>query len=65
MPGNDAPADHLRAGLGLLFRSGANLIAVHIARLRKKIDIVPGRSSLIETVKGEGIVSMAARNQRA
>lgn len=39
---------------GYYFDPGANLIAVHIARLRKKIDIVPGRSSLIETVKGEG-----------
>jgi two-component system OmpR family response regulator len=45
---------------GYYFDPGANLIAVHIARLRKKIDIVPGRSSLIETVKGEGIASMAA-----
>ena len=38
---------------GYYFDPGANLIAVHIARLRKKIDL-PGRPSLIETVKGEG-----------
>lgn len=38
---------------GYYFDPGANLIAVHIARLRKKIDL-PGQPSLIETVKGEG-----------
>lgn len=38
---------------GYYFDPGANLIAVHIARLRKKIDL-SGGPSLIETVKGEG-----------
>ena len=35
------------------FDPGANLINVHIARLRKKIDR-PGRPSAISTLKGEG-----------
>jgi two-component system OmpR family response regulator len=35
------------------FDPGANLINVHIARLRKKLD-APGRPSAITTVKGEG-----------
>ena len=38
---------------GYYFDPGANLINVHIARLRKKIDR-PGHASLIATVKGEG-----------
>ncbi len=38
---------------GYHFDPGANLINVHIARLRKKLDR-PGRASLIGTVKGEG-----------
>ncbi len=38
---------------GYYFDPGANLISVHIARLRKKIDR-PGRPSPIQTVKGEG-----------
>lgn len=38
---------------GYYFDPGPNLINVHIGRLRKKLD-TPGRSSLIETVKGEG-----------
>ena len=38
---------------GYHFDPGANLINVHIARLRGKLDR-PGRSSLIVTVKGEG-----------
>ena len=38
---------------GYYFDPGANLISVHIARLRKKIDR-PDRSSPIQTVKGEG-----------
>lgn len=35
------------------FDPGANLINVHIARLRRKLD-APGEPSLIATVKGEG-----------
>lgn len=35
------------------FDPGANLINVHIARLRRKLD-VPGQPSAIVTVKGEG-----------
>lgn len=35
------------------FDPGANLINVHIARLRRKLD-VPGKPSAIATVKGEG-----------
>ena len=35
------------------FDPGANLINVHIARLRKKLD-VPGQPSAITTIKGEG-----------
>lgn len=35
------------------FDPGANLINVHIARLRRKLD-VPGKPSAITTVKGEG-----------
>ena len=38
---------------GYFFDPGANLINVHIARLRKKLDR-PGASSLIATIKGEG-----------
>ena len=38
---------------GYHFDPGANLINVHIARLRKKLDR-PGRVSVISTVKGEG-----------
>lgn len=38
---------------GYYFDPGPNLINVHIGRLRKKLDL-PGRPSLIETVKGEG-----------
>ena len=38
---------------GYHFDPGANLINVHIARLRGKLDR-PGRPSLIATVKGEG-----------
>jgi two-component system OmpR family response regulator len=38
---------------GYYFDPGANLIAVHIARLRKKLDR-PGHLSAIVTVKGEG-----------
>ena len=38
---------------GYQFDPGANLINVHIARLRKKLDR-PDRLSLIATVKGEG-----------
>lgn len=38
---------------GYYFDPGANLINVHIARLRKKIDR-PGRPSAIATIKGEG-----------
>lgn len=38
---------------GYHFDPGANLINVHIARLRKKLD-QPGRRSFIATVKGEG-----------
>ncbi|WP_157217808.1 response regulator transcription factor [Flavisphingomonas formosensis] len=38
---------------GYYFDPGANLINVHIARLRKKLDR-PGRPSIITTVKGEG-----------
>ena len=38
---------------GYHFDPGANLINVHIARLRRKLDR-PGRQSLIATVKGEG-----------
>ncbi|WP_294281185.1 response regulator transcription factor [uncultured Sphingomonas sp.] len=38
---------------GYYFDPGANLISVHIARLRKKIDR-PDRPSPIQTVKGEG-----------
>ena len=35
------------------FDPGANLINVHIARLRRKLDL-PGRPSAITTIKGEG-----------
>jgi two-component system OmpR family response regulator len=38
---------------GYYFDPGPNLINVHIARLRKKID-TPARSAVIATVKGEG-----------
>lgn len=38
---------------GYYFDPGANLINVHIARLRRKLDR-PGRPSPISTVKGEG-----------
>ncbi|WBO23276.1 response regulator transcription factor [Sphingomonas abietis] len=38
---------------GYYFDPGANLINVHIARLRKKLDR-PGKPSAIATVKGEG-----------
>jgi len=38
---------------GYYFDPGANLINVHIGRLRKKIDR-PGRASAISTIKGEG-----------
>ena len=38
---------------GYHFDPGANLINVHIARLRRKLDR-PGRASLISTVKREG-----------
>ena len=38
---------------GYYFDPGANLINVHIARLRKKLDR-PGRPSAIVTIKGEG-----------
>lgn len=38
---------------GYHFDPGANLINVHIARLRKKVD-QPGRPSAIVTIKGEG-----------
>lgn len=38
---------------GYYFDPGANLISVHIARLRKKIER-PDRPSPIQTVKGEG-----------
>jgi two-component system OmpR family response regulator len=38
---------------GYYFDPGANVINVHIARLRRKLD-QPGRPSLITTVKGEG-----------
>eukprot|EP01037_Dinobryon_pediforme_P028520 gene28520-31832_t len=38
---------------GYYFDPGANLINVHIGRLRKKLDR-PGRPSAIVTVKGEG-----------
>ncbi len=38
---------------GYYFDPGANLINVHIARLRKKLDR-PDRPSMISTVKGEG-----------
>lgn len=38
---------------GYYFDPGANLINVHIARLRKKLER-PGRPSVIVTVKGEG-----------
>jgi len=38
---------------GYFFDPGANLVNVHIARLRRKLDR-PGQASLIETVKGEG-----------
>jgi two-component system OmpR family response regulator len=38
---------------GYFFDPGANLINVHIARLRKKLDR-PGKASLIRTIKGEG-----------
>ncbi|GAA0332153.1 response regulator transcription factor [Sphingomonas oligophenolica] len=38
---------------GYYFDPGANLINVHIARLRSKLDR-PGRTSPITTVKGEG-----------
>ena len=38
---------------GYYFDPGANLINVHIARLRKKLEM-PGRPSPISTIKGEG-----------
>lgn len=38
---------------GYHFDPGANLINVHIARLRKKLDL-PGQRSFIATIKGEG-----------
>lgn len=38
---------------GYFFDPGANVINVHIARLRRKLDR-PGRASAIVTVKGEG-----------
>ncbi|MBV1692600.1 response regulator transcription factor [Novosphingobium sp. G106] len=38
---------------GYYFDPGANLINVHVARLRKKLDR-PGKASIITTVKGEG-----------
>ncbi|MBU3077591.1 response regulator transcription factor [Sphingomonas quercus] len=38
---------------GYYFDPGANLINVHIARLRRKLDR-PGRMSAISTIKGEG-----------
>jgi two-component system OmpR family response regulator len=38
---------------GYYFDPGANLINVHIARLRKKLDR-PGKPSAIVTLKGEG-----------
>ncbi len=38
---------------GYYFDPGANLINVHIGRLRKKIDR-PGHASAISTIKGEG-----------
>jgi two-component system OmpR family response regulator len=38
---------------GYYFDPGANLINVHIGRLRKKLDR-PGRPPVIATVKGEG-----------
>lgn len=38
---------------GYYFDPGANLINVHIARLRKKLDL-PGCPSVIATIKGEG-----------
>ena len=38
---------------GYFFDPGANLVNVHIARLRRKLDR-PGHPSVIETVKGEG-----------
>jgi two-component system OmpR family response regulator len=38
---------------GYYFDPGANLINVHIARLRRKLDR-PGLPSAIETIKGEG-----------
>jgi two-component system OmpR family response regulator len=38
---------------GYYFDPGANLINVHIGRLRKKLDL-PGRPPLITTIKGEG-----------
>ena len=38
---------------GYYFDPGANLINVHIARLRKKLDR-PGAPSAIQTIKGEG-----------
>jgi two-component system OmpR family response regulator len=38
---------------GYYFDPGANLINVHIARLRKKMD-TPAKSAVIATIKGEG-----------
>lgn len=38
---------------GYYFDPGANLINVHIARLRRKLE-QPGKPSLITTIKGEG-----------
>ena len=38
---------------GYYFDPGANLINVHIGRLRKKLDR-PGRPPAIATIKGEG-----------
>jgi two-component system, OmpR family, response regulator len=38
---------------GYHFNPGTNLINVHVARLRKKIDL-PGTQALIQTVRGSG-----------
>ena len=38
---------------GYYFDPGANLINVHIGRLRKKLDL-PGRPPFYQTIKGEG-----------
>ncbi|MBS0254093.1 MAG: response regulator transcription factor [Proteobacteria bacterium] len=44
---------------GCFFEPSDNLINVHIANLRRKLDR-PGRPDMIETVKGEGYRLMAA-----